>query len=157
MAYRHSAPVFKPLKECSGVGEWRRQRDRLAELFGAEMADKYFVYIDSDPSPPNAEYLNPVSEARELLKFMERHCLTIKQMAEWILVSPEEARIIEEWVDGDLSLLAFTNRMVDFRREVWGEFLLLVEKKGHQHHARTNIRHDRLRDQHHGSVQLRGL
>lgn len=153
MPHSRGAPVFKALNEPCAVSEWQRQRDRLAEIFGDELADRYFVFVDTAASIPNQEVLDAASEAAALVRFMLRNCLTIEQMQDWILASEEEVRCIEEWCRGDLGLLAFTNRMMDFRREVWGKFLLLLEAKGDRY-ASSNSYTDERRSQRASAVCL---
>jgi hypothetical protein len=134
-----SFSLFIPL-EAKTVQTYQKQKDRLEYLMGTDLA-RFFVWVDPSPQLPNAEKLNPVHEAKELHAFMLRNQVPLGEMREWILVSETEQRVIERCCRGDLSLLSFGNNMVDFRRQVWGAFQVLLEKK-EQSNARKKLYDD---------------
>ncbi|MGC1416888.1 MAG: hypothetical protein WA817_16500 [Candidatus Acidiferrum sp.] len=143
--------LFIPL-QTSTVEAYQKQRDRLELLMGPDLA-RYFSYTDPTPSTPNQEPLNASHEAKELHGFMLRNQLSLQEMRAWILASQEEERLIEQWCCGDFALLDLSSRMLDFRREVWGEFLLLLEKQKGYRDERKEFRNEQLdAGQHHGTV-----
>ena len=130
--------LFVPL-EAKTIPTYRRQYERLAQLMGSDLASRYFHYTDAAPRQvPDAQRLNPGHEVRELYAFMLRNQVPLDKMYDWILVSETEQRVIDDWCGSNLSLLSLTNRMIDFRREVWGELLLLLERKGQNHASRKS-------------------
>lgn len=153
----NSYALFLPL-DASTVETYQRQRERLEVLMGPDLA-RYFVWVDPNPGqlPDAVEHLNPVHEARELYNFMQRNQLTLNEMRNWILTTQEEERVIEIWCSGDSSLLNLASTMLDLRRQTWGEFLLLLEKKGHQKHASRQLHNDGQQCEHHSAVRGGGL
>lgn len=123
--YRDNLPVFMPLEPAVSLELFVRQQERLEQIMGPELASYFQYEARGDESLPAAILSSaPRSEAKAILRIMERLEMTVAQVIAWISISAAQRSYIQQTVGVRAAAEA-----ADYREKVLDEFLTFYRKR----------------------------